>query len=290
MTNIEWTNETWNPIVGCTKVSEGCRNCYAEIMANRLAGMERERFKNFSNEGDKSFDWKYTNVIEDGKWNGKTHFVESALYKPLKWKKPRMIFVCSMSDLFHETVSFEDIIRVFEIIEKTPQHTYQILTKRPEIASEFFKKTNRFWHLQNVWFGITAENQKLLLERWKYALINAFPVRFISHEPSLAQLNILELEIKPDWIICGGESGHKARPMHPDWARNLATSAKNAQVPFFFKQWGEWLLVGQIRHTPLTKINKLTEFKNGLFCKLGKKKAGRLLDGKEHNEMPNLKL
>jgi len=267
-TKIEWTNKTWNPIIGCTKVSEGCNNCYAEQFAYRLANMEWK---------DDRRQLNYCNVIDPDtkKWNGKTHFVQEAIYKPLKWEKPRIIFVCSMGDLFHESVPVSWIMQIMDIIEDCPQHTFQILTKRPARMLEYFgsnEKTKKSGQkiLPNLWLGVTTENQKQAETRIPILLNIPAAKRFISCEPLLSDIDLecfsetgcpWEAIEDLDWVIAGGETGSKARPMHPDWIESLRDQCIEAETPFFFKGWGKW------GPGPL---------------------AGRLLDGKEYNEMPVL--
>lgn len=283
-TKISWTDETWNPIIGCQQISEGCKNCYAEKMAKRLCAMGKEQ---------------YFPVVDPHGWTGKTNFVESQLEKPLKWKKPRMIFVCSMGDLFHKSVDFQDIIEIFLIMKKCPQHTFQILTKRPDIMRDFFEYApNPYWgNLPNVWLGVTAENQEQANRRIPVLLKIPAKVRFVSVEPMLSEVIIKDID-KLDWIICGGESGHNARPMHPDWARSLKDQCESANVPFFFKQWGEWVDEFHAEAHDGYKINgcfiELTEYGNdykGIYMyRVGKKLAGTLIDGKEYKQFPKIKI
>ncbi len=203
-TKIDWTDATWNPIVGCRKESPGCQNCYAETMAARLAAM---RVKGYSKV-----------VGANRKWNGKTSFINSALNKPFGWKKPRKIFVCSMGDLFCWGVPFKQIKRVLQVISKTPQHQYQVLTKRPALMEMALRAFPLF---KNLWCGVSAENQTEADNRIPDLLNTRASLRFISVEPMLGPVDLSKYIESLDWVICGGESGPNARPMHPDWARNL---------------------------------------------------------------------
>lgn len=296
MTKIQWTNETWNPIIGCNKVSEGCTNCYAEKMAFRLANMEWN---------DDGRELNYCKVIDPDtkQWNRKTHFVEEALTKPLKWIKPKMIFVVSMGDLFHESASFKWIDSVFSVMSDYDHHTYQILTKRPQRVLDYFswkwEQTPFPWFPKNnIWFGVSCENQKTADERIPLLLKIPGHIRYLSCEPLLGDLNLDKYLIKNsndvrigkpiDWIILGGESGHKARPMNPEWVYNIMDQCKFYDIPFFFKQWGEW------HESDLQDNNgkyRTHLFSNGkLMYKIGKKKAGRLICGKEYNEFPNINI
>jgi protein gp37 len=287
---IEWTDATWNPVTGCSKISEGCKNCYAEKMATRFAGM---------NGYPKDDPFQVT-------------FHKNRLNKPLHWRKPRMVFVCSMGDLFHEDVEFIVIAKIFGIMQSCPQHTFQVLTKRPERTAEFIKWFRTEWlnkgaypnEYKHVWLGTTIESQKHIERAYKLIEIPA-AVHFISHEPSLGPLD-LDLEVGAyqnenntplrkklidciQWVICGGESGPGARPMHPDWARSLRDQCQVADVPFFFKQWGEWAPEHSLDSsiTPARGFHKSHLFKNNQrVFKVGKKSTGRLLDGKEHNKYP----
>lgn len=410
MSKIEWTDKTWNPVTGCTKVSPGCKNCYAATMAKRLQAMEKPKYKN-------GF--------------AVTCHPES-LGEPLKWRKPCKIFVCSMGDLFHEDVPFRFIDDVFYAIQACPNHTFQILTKRAERMFEYFKEFGP--SLPNVWLGVTAENQEQADKRIPLLLQTPAAVRFVSIEPMLGGVKLdkawltgyntgneseneredslpdgfsgrtenrsersnmaikssesvqvdrgdksIEMqapksrkrhgEILPDtndgkreeiprsgssvdmvslershtgkhdhkshkrelkgqsskkpgisnisrsgdafdkisrsnfqegqtrqisWVIVGGESGSGARPMHPDWARDVIRQCKEAGVPVFFKQWGEWeskILAGNSFELANLKGNQ--SIAKGaepntmiLFTRVGKKKAGSLLDGKEYKEFP----
>jgi len=302
---IEWTETTWNPVTGCTKVSPGCAHCYAERMAKRLKAMGVEKYRH-------GF--------------GVTCHPET-LKEPLKWKKPRKVFVCSMGDLFHEDVPDKFIDKVFAVMALCPQHTFQVLTKRIDRMAEYLKDQldgagrHHFpawgcwcsematWasvsgardyeatdedplgtyyiydelmqatykgYLPNVWLGTSVENADYL-SRIDDLLECPAAVRFVSAEPLLGPLDLSSLGCTGslpmvDWVIVGGESGTGARPMHPDWVRDIRNQCVEAGVPFFFKQWGEWLPV---------KSRDV-----GHWLKAGKKKAGRLLDGREWSEEP----
>lgn len=208
---IEWTEMTWNPVTGCTKVSQGCKHCYAERMAARLQAMGVARYR-------------------DG-FAVRLH--EDLLEEPLKWVKPRIIFVNSMSDLFHESIPFEFIDRVFDTMRRCPQHTFQILTKRSErlrqIASELP------WP-PNVWMGVSVENSAVVKRIHDLQTVPAH-VRFLSCEPLLGPLDALPLH-GIHWVIVGGESGPRARPMREEWVLSILEQCKQQQVAFFFKQWG----------------------------------------------------
>lgn len=208
---IEWTEATWNPITGCTKCSEGCRHCYAATLAKRLHAMGNIRYK-----------------------NGFEVTVHKDLFdRPLEWKKPKMIFVNSMSDIFHEDVSDEDILRIFETMNKASWHTFQVLTKRPERL----EKLNSFinW-TPNIWMGVTVENKNALQRCDILRKCNA-QIKFISAEPLLE--SIAEIDLTGiDWLIVGGESGPGCRPLDKQWVVELRDAANKNNVPFFFKQWG----------------------------------------------------
>lgn len=228
---IEWTEVTWNPVTGCSKISSGCRNCYAERMANRLKAMGSSRYKN-------GFD---------------VTLHEDLLSRPKRWKKPRLVFVNSMSDLFHEKVPQEFINSIFETIAETPQHIYQILTKRSSRLLDLSKNLN--WS-ENVWMGVSVENQETKSRINDLVKIPA-RTRFISCEPLLENLPNLPLN-GIHWVIVGGESGPNARTMEEWWVNNILQQCKSASVPFFFKQWGGF----------------------------HKKQNGRKLNNKTYNELP----
>lgn len=212
-TKIEWTDKTWNPITGCTKKSAGCAHCYAEVMARRLQAMRLEKYRN-------GF--------------GLT-LHEEALTEPLQWKKQHNIFVCSMSDIFHEKVPFEFVDRIMKTISQTPQHRYQILTKRSERMVEYFKTRPI---PKNVWLGVTVECQTSTSRIDDLRGLDA-TVKFLSCEPLIEDLGELNLE-GIDWIIVGGESGPLARPMKLEWVVNIKSQVEQQGAAFFFKQWGTW--------------------------------------------------
>lgn len=357
---IEWTEATWNPITGCTIVSAGCTNCYAMKLAGTRLREHPTR----------------KGLTQDGKaglvWTGEVRFNEKMLTDPLRWKRPRHIFVCAHGDLFHENVPDAWIDKVFAVMALCPQHTFQVLTKRPErmrdylshhdrswqIAREFLRMfaieriipghciTNdrlplaenqpddhpllKNWPLPNVWLGVSAENQKTADKRVPLLLDTPATIRWVSAEPLLGPVDFrhrpatggryddwlagehwypgagsINSETYRDhprlnWLVVGGESGKNARPMHPDWARSIRNQCKGAGVPFFFKQWGEWLPVDTWRRALRGKDMIATRATGGLcddyadeferdgqrFERLGKKAAGRMLDGVEHNAMP----
>ncbi len=238
-TKIEWTDKTWNPITGCTKKSAGCAHCYAEVMANRIKNMRLDKYKN----------------------GFKLTLHEDDLEEPLHWKKGHNVFVCSMSDIFHEDVPFDFVDKIFETIRRTPQHRYQILTKRAERMAEYFQKRTA---PKNVWLGVTVECKETKFRIECLRNIKA-TVRFLSCEPLLEDLEDLNLE-GIDWVIVGGESGPKARPMKADWAINIRNQVEKQNAAFFFKQWGTWGSDG-------VKRNKI--------------KNGKLLEGQLLQEMPD---
>jgi protein gp37 len=229
---IEWTEATWNPVTGCTKISAGCRHCYAERMALRLKGMGQQNYAS----------------------GFKVALHQHSLPLPLRWKKPQMIFVNSMSDLFHEDVPLEFIQKVFQFIRLAHWHTYQILTKRAERLADLDSLID--WP-PHVWMGVTVEAADYAF-RIDHLRHTHAAVKFLSLEPLLGPIPNLDLG-GIDWVVVGGESGVGARPMQPDWLTNIRDQCIKAKVPFFFKQWGG----------------------------LNKKKAGRLLEGRTWDQMPS---
>ena len=231
MSKIEWTEQTWNPVTGCTKVSPGCKYCYAESFAKRLKSMGVANYRN----------------------GFKLTLHQHVLPKPLGWKKPSIIFVNSMSDLFHPDVPEDFIFSVFEIMHQANWHQFQVLTKRPERVLELNKKLQ--WS-ENVWMGTSVENKKYL-DRIDVLAKTDAKIKFLSLEPLLGELSNMNLS-HIDWVIVGGESGFKAREMKKEWVEDIQAQCLEKKVLFFFKQWGG---------------------KN-------KKKAGRMLNGRTWDEMP----
>jgi len=232
--SIEWTECTWNPVSGCTKISPGCAHCYAERMAKRLQAMGQYRYRN---------GFKVTlhpEVIEE----------------PYQWKKPRVVFVNSMSDLFHEDIPANYIQSIFEVMNNTPRHTYQILTKRSERLAELAPILN--WS-DNIWMGVTVENNKYLHRVDHLRQVDAH-IRFLSLEPLLGPLDELNLR-GINWVIVGGESGPNARPIKEEWVLTIKNKCVFSDIPFFFKQWGGF----------------------------NKKKNGRMLEGRQWDELPDAK-
>ena len=230
-TTIEWTERTWNPVTGCTKISTGCRNCYAERMAKRLKAMGQP---------------KYVNGF-------KVTLHPHVLEEPLRWKKPSMIFVNSMSDLFHNDIPLSFVLDAFDIMRQASWHTFQILTKRSERLLQLDPDID--WP-QNVWMGVTVETQRFLPRVTDLKGTRA-AVKFLSLEPLLGPMHGIDLSGK-DWVIVGGESGPGARPMLYEWVVNIRDQCISQNIPFFFKQWGG----------------------------VHKKKAGRPLEGRTWDEMP----
>lgn len=232
---IEWTELTWNPTTGCNKVSQGCKFCYAEVMARRLKAMGLDKYKN----------------------GFKLSLHEDTLKIPYTWKSPKIVFVNSMSDLFHNEIPIEYIQRVFAVMNDNPQHVFQILTKRADILLKYDKQLN--WS-HNIWMGVSVENDD---ELWRVDLLrkSKAKTKFLSCEPLLGPLTKLILK-QIDWVIVGGESGRKPRPMKAEWVYEIFEKCEKENVKFFFKQWGG----------------------------TNKKKTGRLLYGKTYSEMPSVQL
>ena len=228
---IEWTEATWNPVTGCTKISPGCKNCYAERMAKRLQAMGVRQYRN-----------AFSLAIHD-----------DVLALPLRWKAPRRIFVNSMSDLFQEAIPLKFIQRVFTVMQEAPQHQFQVLTKRPELALDY---ADRLPWPENVWMGTSVETAQYVHRIRTLQRIPAH-IRFLSVEPLLGPIPRLPIS-KIDWVIVGGESGPGARPIKEEWVTQIRDRCRTYGVPFFFKQWGG----------------------------VNKKRAGRELQGRTWDEMP----
>jgi len=402
MSKIEWTDVTWNPLAGCTPISPGCTHCYAATMAKRLEAMGNAKYIGTAERrGDVDV------------FTGRINLDEGSLMDPLAWKKPRMVFVNSMSDLFHEAVPFEFVDKVFAVMASCGQHAFQVLTKRPGRMAEYLRRVSalgpvhqnyytsglidfysrhsvdltrpyqvpaaptpelrflydsangidpktriedrkhsmpechwRKWPLDNVWLGTSCEDQRRADERIPHLLQCPAVVRFISAEPLVGPINLqrsctiacpnnrqCQVDERShhrivrdsseggmwvecacsrlnhlNWVICGGESGHGARPMHPDWARSLRDQCQAAEVAFHFKQWGEWLPHAGRSDEPIEFGNcsrhdypdRFGCFNGGSFeignaahqpsfLRVGKKAAGRLLDGRTWDEFPTAK-
>jgi protein gp37 len=361
---IEWTDATWNPVRGCSRVSEGCRNCYAEHQALHITRFDRGNGKP---EGEGAYDGLVTLTSQGPKWTGQIREVMEKLGEPIRWKKPRRIFVNSMSDLFHEGVSDVFIADVFAAMAYARQHTFQVLTKRPqrmlqlltsEAFAELYDQACGLAHEEacevlgrrgefsphtrlttdiramdptlprpNIWLGVSVEDQATADERIPLLLQTPAAVRFISAEPLLGpvdltkvshgkrwsslhsetafidalaggvwgevpatgeRLRVTHTPFGLDWVIAGGESRPKARPMHPEWVRGLRDQCKDAGVRFLFKQWGEWrptnadyVVDDQQNVKPVHVFADRQR-----MAKVGKKTAGRLLDGVTHDAFP----
>ncbi len=266
MSSIEWTDETWNPVRGCTRVSPGCENCYAERQAHRQSG-PGGAYEGLTQKGPH---YRKFGTVRFGspRWTGKIRLVPELLDKPLHWRKPRRVFVNSMSDLFHEDVSDEFISRVLAVCAHAPQHTFQILTKRADRMREFVHRWDQGERstmpligvklpLPNVWLGVSCEDQKRFDERWELLKQTPATVRFLSLEPLLSRIDISAAVYARDrvtwdgrpgaphdhvdechWVIVGGESGPGARPCHVEWIRDIVKQCREAQVPCFVKQLG----------------------------------------------------
>lgn len=326
MTKIEWTNTTWNPIRGCSRVSPGCMNCYAERQAIRQAAPGKP----------------YHGLVQitngHPQWTGVVHFDEKRLLEPLSWRMPRRVFVNSMSDLYHQNVTDEQRDLIYAVMALTPQHEYQILTKRHAEAWDYFFLKNSQYRLFHIWeaidkifptrtehsiatkerlfeggpipniiHGFSAENQEYFDKRWDaIGKLGALGFRtMVSCEPLLGPINMGEGRI-PDWVIAGGESGPGARPAHPDWFRSLRDQCQKAGKAFFFKQWGAWVkYIDRDKEDPdwrqnYTRINRSDSFRilnleggcgfHGervhVMQRVGKKAAGAVLDGETWKQYP----
>lgn len=349
---IEWCDATWNPFRGCSRVSDGCRNCYAERMAARglpglLSPTTGEPFARMRPLCPPNA--AGVHQIEP-RWTGRVELIESQLEVPLRWRRPRRIFVNSISDMFHEAATEATIDRIFAVMALCQQHTFLVLTKRANRMHAYFGDNRpheidkallwavslpycrgsipcfvqrdgvQGWPLPNVWLGVSVEDRRTADERIPLLLMTPAARRFISYEPALGSVDIsrylqprmtLTYGSNPpprlDWVIAGGESGPGARPAHPDWFRSVRDQCQAAQVPFFFKQWGEWAperkrwpgdkkgcscgaRAGRVRidteGRDVTSTPGLWDSTDKYFWRIGKGDAGRLLDGREWNKFP----
>jgi protein gp37 len=233
MTKIEWTESTWNPVTGCTKISDGCKNCYAEVMAHRLKAMGQAKYKNG--------------------FNLTLH--PDTLNEPYTWKKPRMIFINSMSDLFHKDVPIDFINKIMNVVWNNPHHIFQVLTKRSDLLKRYDSEGLIDWP-PNLWMGVTVENSAFI-KRIDDLRDTKAKVKFLSCEPLLTPLENMNLE-GIDWVIVGGESGRTPRPIKEEWVLDIKEQCEKSSTPFYFKQWGG----------------------------TNKKAAGRKLEGKIFDAMP----
>lgn len=353
-TSIEWTDATWNTVGGCTRVHNGCTNCYAEIMAARFSkpGQWGEGLAKIVTRPDGS---------KDHRWTGEIRFNAKALHQPLRWKRPRRIFVNSTADTFHDGVTDDQLDQIFAVMALCPQHTFQVLTKRPERARAYLSGRYRradiatqmrviadvdtsdsvmvLWPLPNIWIGTSISDQASADAMVPHLLATPAAVRFLSVEPMLGPVDLEAISApdtgiyalqgiysdgsgpsgfrkgaKIDWVIVGGESGPGARPMHPDWARSILKQCEAAGVAGFFKQWGEWApdtgplpgrdpakngsdpIMEGTAACALWTGSGWRHYRDGYAApiddtstrvyRLGKARAGRLLDGREWNQMP----
>jgi protein gp37 len=259
--SIEWTETTWNPLTGCSKISPGCDNCYAIREAHRLAGNPSPRVQD-------AYRGVTTRVNGRTNWTGAVRAVVERREQPLHWTKPRRIFVNSMSDLFHDDIPTRDVIAIADVMRRADWHTYQVLTKRSGRLRDLLSGEMRVYaRLPHIWWGVSVENRRHGLPRVNDLRLAPASVRFLSIEPLLEDLGAIDLT-GIHWVIVGGESGPEARPMTPSWVESIHRQCVEARVPFFFKQWGSY--------GP----------KDGVMARLGKKAAGRSLNGRTWNEYP----
>lgn len=317
-TGIEWTEMTWNPVAGCSLESPGCKNCYAMRLAYRWSKTDKAAAK---------FDG-LTSVSANGTpvWTGIVRLVERSLSEPRSWKRPKRVFVNSMSDLFHPALSDADIARVWAAMASAPQHQFQVLTKRHTRLRDWLNQPNTpslvedamyslgvgslwlQWPLPHVWIGVSVEDQQRANERIPTLLECPGAVRFLSMEPLLERVSITAAVTSTyhseaaatmpsvsdlDWVIVGGESGTGARPLHPDWVRAIRDECAAASVPFFFKQVGSWIWLDSAQLAenavglmPSGRVVAAQTPGSQLISKGGKEVAGKLLDGQFHQEYP----
>ncbi len=310
-TTIEWSDATWNPLRGCSKVSPGCSHCYAERVSARFSGPGAP----------------YDGVIEDGHWNGEIRLISKHIDDPIRWRRPRRIFLGSMSDVFHPKVSDQVLDQLFTVMLAAPQHTYQVLTKRAERLARYTRDWcgRKPWPA-NIWLGVSVENQATADERIPHLFSTPAPIRFLSCEPLLGQVclqrymsiewsdvceswehDVLDYARMLDggaadrrlsWVIAGGESGPSSRPMHPNWLRRLREQCRAAHVAFFFKQWGSWAPAHEHRQTqsPVQLVDEADGkvYPSHLATSRGREPmiltsvsaAGAVLDNRMHREFP----
>ncbi len=290
-TAIEWADATLNPLRGCSRVSPGCQNCYAERVAARFSGPGQP------------YEGLATIVNGRPRWTGQVQLVPEKLDQARRWQKPRRIFLNSMSDLFHEAVPKAFIDRTMAALRATPQHTYIVLTKRPDAAAAYFFNDWLTLHEQppprNLWLGVSVESAAYLDRITTLQAIPRLTVRFISFEPLLGPIHMPDLS-GIHWIIIGGESGPGARPMHPDWARELVSQGKLQGCAVFFKQWGAYSPANLLpfatfeKHAVAVSPEGIIRDRHepmgegaAILVKLGKHQTGRTLDGREWNEFPD---
>ncbi len=294
---LYWS-KSWRVVNGCTRVSPGCVHCWSEAETNMRGSNPAVAYR-----------YAKDKVLADGRWNGRVMLApERVLTEPLRTKKPQVWAI--WSDLFHEGISCRQVDRVLEVIEDCPQHTFLALTKRPENIQRKLYATNEGCpvrvlgggdYLNNLWLGVTAENQDMADLRIPALLQIPAALHFVSAEPMLGPLNLekyLSRYIQPiptatmypplSWVICGQENGPGARQMHPDWARSLRDQCQTKGVPFFFKQWGEFIHTSQMPDWLYREFDACHPGESG-FCRVGKKSAGCLLDGKEWKQFPEVK-
>ena len=270
-TGIEWAHSTFNGWIGCQKVSAACDFCYAETLMDTRLGR-----------------------VEWGPGKPRRRTSEAYWRQPYAWNrkaeasgKPWRVFCASLADVFDNAVNPQWRADLWQVIDDTPHLTWMLLTKRPQNIRKMAPADS--WP-ENVWLGISAEDQEAFGKRWGALAAEKVGVTFISYEPALGWLNVLQGGRLPDWVIAGGESGHNARPAHPDWFRSMQHQCARANIAFLFKQWGEWAPFESTADLPIGKnairTDHFPDGRVGWWARLGKKRAGRLLDGREWNEFP----
>lgn len=290
---IEWCTHTWNPVIGCSRVTEGCRNCYAERMALRHASNPKTP--------------QYHGLTKGGKWTGSARFLPERLDQPSRWRKPSKVFVCSMSDLFHESIGAPAIYLILDAMARESRHTFQVLTKRPQRMRLILEpwRNGLVEPPPNVWFGVSVHDQASADYAIPLLLQTPAAVRWVSYEPALGPVDFsvylpMERPTIPDaspirwldWLVMGGESGPSARPMHPQWARDVRDQCRASGTPFMFKQWGRWMPQSQHQGSEWLVDRYEQNYLDPITCektyRVGKRKAGRLLDGVLHDEYPEV--